>query len=185
MALQIFFMLMLVKHIIFSQAAQVNFSLELTWQNGSPNGFTREMIFVNDIFPGPPLYLDEGDDVTVSTETSGSIQKLFWPEKIEVTNHLPFNTSIHFHGIEYDWLFKMNKLHWNTRLTWIGMWRQQNTPWSDGVSGLSQWAILPGARHVYKWKATQYGTYWYHSHDKSRIMDGLYGAIFIRWVRFL
>lgn len=77
MTLQIFFTLILVKHIIFSQAAQVNFSLEPTWQNGSPNGFTREIIFVNDIFPGPPLYLDEGDDVTVSTETPGSIQKLF------------------------------------------------------------------------------------------------------------
>ncbi|KAJ5107486.1 hypothetical protein N7456_004161 [Penicillium angulare] len=122
------------------QAAQVHFSLELTWQKGSPNGFERELIFVNNQFPGPPLIMDEGDDVT-----------------IEVTNHLPFNQSIHFHGI-----------------------RQQGTPWADGVSGLSQWGIRPGQKYTYKWQADQYGTYWYHSHDKARLMDGLYGAIYIR-----
>lgn len=123
-----------------AQAAQVNFELDLTWQKGSPNGVEREMIFVNDQFPGPSLIMDEGDDVT-----------------IHVTNHLPFNTSVHFHGIE-----------------------QKGTPWADGVSGLSQWAIKPGQTYKYQWTATQKGTYWYHSHDKDRIMDGLYGAIQVR-----
>ncbi|KAJ5691255.1 hypothetical protein N7488_011990 [Penicillium malachiteum] len=123
-----------------AQAAHIHFAMDLTWQRGSPNGVEREMIFINDQFPGPPMILNEGDDVT-----------------IEVTNNLPFNTSIHFHGIE-----------------------QMGTPQADGVSGLSQWGILPGQKYTYNWHATQYGTYWYHSHDKSRIMDGLYGAIYIR-----
>ncbi|EAW14604.1 laccase abr2 [Aspergillus clavatus NRRL 1] len=123
-----------------AQAAQVHFSLDLTWAVGSPNGFEREMIFVNGQFPGPALVLDEGDDVV-----------------IDVTNHLPFNTSIHYHGIE-----------------------QKGTPWADGVAGLSQWAIQPGQSYTYKWTADTYGTYWYHAHDKSAIMDGLYGAIYIR-----
>lgn len=48
------------------QAAHVHFALELTWHKGSPNGFERDMIFVNDMFPGPPLIMDEGDKVTVS-----------------------------------------------------------------------------------------------------------------------
>lgn len=48
------------------QAAQVHFTLDLTWQKGSPNGVERELIFVNDQFPGPSLAMDEGDDVTVS-----------------------------------------------------------------------------------------------------------------------
>ncbi|KAJ5884439.1 hypothetical protein N7504_012011 [Penicillium tannophilum] len=122
------------------QAAHVHYTLDLTWKRGSPNGVEREMIFVNDQFPGPSLIMDEGDEVS-----------------IEINNHLPFNTSVHFHGIE-----------------------QKNTPWSDGVSGLSQWGVLPGASYTYNWNATQYGTYWYHSHDRSRIMDGLYGAIYIR-----
>lgn len=64
--------------------ARVHFDLDLTWKVGAPNGQERQMIFVNEQFPGPPMVLDQGDDVTVT-----------------VTNHLPFNTSVHFHGIEY------------------------------------------------------------------------------------
>lgn len=48
-----------------SQAAKVHYDLDLTWKRGAPNGVEREMIFVNDRFPGPPLILDEGDEVTV------------------------------------------------------------------------------------------------------------------------
>ncbi|KAJ5812954.1 hypothetical protein N7447_009977 [Penicillium robsamsonii] len=133
-------LLSLMSAVALSRAAKVHYDLDLTWKRGSPNGHEREMIFVNDHFPGPPLILDEGDEVT-----------------IDVTNNLPFNTSVHFHGIE-----------------------QTNTPWADGVSGLSQWAIKPGDKYQYRWKATTYGTYWYHAHDKDRIMDGLYGGIRIR-----
>ncbi|KAG4430437.1 hypothetical protein IFR05_014080 [Cadophora sp. M221] len=74
-----------------------------------------------------------------------------------VHNQLPFATTIHFHGIE-----------------------QFHTPWSDGVPGLTQSGILPGGTFVYKWKAEQYGTYWYHSHYKGQLEDGLFGAIHIR-----
>lgn len=66
------------------------------------------------------------------------------------------------------------------KLTTLNYIRQTNTPWADGVSGLSQWAIKPGDKYRYQWKATTYGTYWYHAHDKDRIMDGLYGGIRIR-----
>jgi len=47
-------------------AKQVNFDLNLTWQKGAPDGNLREMIFMNDQFPGPELRLDQGDDVEVS-----------------------------------------------------------------------------------------------------------------------
>ena len=50
----------------FSRAAKVHYDLDLTWQRGSPNGHERDMIFVNNRFPGPPLIVDEGDEVTVS-----------------------------------------------------------------------------------------------------------------------
>lgn len=49
-----------------AQAAHVHYTLDLTWKRGSPNGFEREMIFVNDQFPGPSLIMDEGDEVSVS-----------------------------------------------------------------------------------------------------------------------
>lgn len=48
-----------------ARAADVYFKLDLTWGPGSPNGLGRDMIFVNGQFPGPPMILDEGDDVTV------------------------------------------------------------------------------------------------------------------------
>ncbi|CAG8900303.1 unnamed protein product [Penicillium egyptiacum] len=37
---------------------QVNFNLDLTWQKGAPDGNVREMIFMNDQFPGPELRID-------------------------------------------------------------------------------------------------------------------------------
>ena len=48
-----------------AQAAKVHYTLDLSWRNGAPNGLTRNMVFINGDFPGPPLILDEGDDVTV------------------------------------------------------------------------------------------------------------------------
>lgn len=57
---------------------------------------------------------------------------------------------------------------------------QIGTPWSDGVPGLSQLPIAPGDQFVYRWKATQYGTYYYHAHRRGQIEDGLYGPIYIQ-----
>ncbi|PYH96732.1 hypothetical protein BO71DRAFT_396861 [Aspergillus ellipticus CBS 707.79] len=74
-----------------------------------------------------------------------------------VINNIPSNATVHFHGIE-----------------------QLDTPWSDGVPGLSQKPILPGGRFLYKWRALQYGSYFYHAHTRGQIEDGLYGPIYIR-----
>lgn len=51
------------------------------------------------------------------------------------------------------------------------------TPWSDGVAGVTQIPIPPGGSFTYKFKATQYGSYWYHSHTLDQMEDGLYGPI--------
>ena len=56
---------------------------------------------------------------------------------------------------------------------------QLDTPWSDGVPGLSQKPIQPGSQYIYRWKANDYGSYFYHAHSRSQIDDGLYGAIYI------
>ncbi|KAL4913503.1 multicopper oxidase-domain-containing protein [Aspergillus aurantiobrunneus] len=71
-----------------------------------------------------------------------------------VVNEMPFSTTVHFHGIE-----------------------QYNTPWSDGVPGLSQRPIPSGGSFLYKWRATNYGSYFYHAHRRGQQEDGLYGAI--------
>lgn len=59
------------------------FELNLTWESGAPDGVAREQFMVNGQFPGPPLIMDEGDSVEVT-----------------VNNFTPFNTTIHYHGIE-------------------------------------------------------------------------------------
>lgn len=64
----------------------------------------------------------------------------------------------------------------------LTLYRQLNTPWSDGVPGLTQKPILPGGTFTYRWTATEYGTYWYHAHARSLMADGLYGAIWIKCV---
>ncbi|KAF2839969.1 multicopper oxidase [Patellaria atrata CBS 101060] len=65
-------------------------------------------------------------------------------------------TSIHFHGIQ-----------------------QKNTFQSDGVVSLTQCPVAPGDTITYEWKATQYGTSWYHSHYSLQAWDGAFGPILI------
>ncbi|KAI9762128.1 MAG: hypothetical protein M4579_000608 [Chaenotheca gracillima] len=114
--------------------------MDLSWETGAPDGTPRKMVMVNGGFPAPQLFVDEGDSIEVT-----------------VVNHMPFNTTLHWHGIE-----------------------QLNTPWADGVPGLSQKPIEPGHSFVYKFVASPYGTYWYHAHSRGNLQDGLYGALHIR-----
>jgi FtsP/CotA-like multicopper oxidase with cupredoxin domain len=73
---------------------------------------------------------------------------------IAVTNHLPAETSIHWHGIR--------------------------VPASmDGVPGLSYAGIAPGKTFVYRFPVPQNGTYWYHSHSGFQEQIGLIGALVI------
>ncbi|MEV1131272.1 multicopper oxidase family protein [Agromyces sp. NPDC049794] len=52
---------------------------------------------------------------------------------------------------------------------------------ADGVAGITQDAVPVGGRHVYRFEATDAGTYWYHSHQVShdQVVRGLLGAIII------
>lgn len=56
----------------------------------------------------------------------------------------------------------------------------EGTNWSDGVPGVTQLQIAPGRDFTHRFTATQHGNYWYHSHARDQIEDGLYGPIFIR-----
>jgi manganese oxidase len=88
---------------------------------------------------GPTIEAVEGDQV-----------------RIYVTNRLPENTSIHWHGL----------------LVPSGM---------DGVGGLSQKTIEPGETYKYEFKLRQHGTYMYHSHsdDMTQIALGMMGMFII------
>jgi manganese oxidase len=76
--------------------------------------------------------------------------------RIYVTNKLPENTSIHWHGVFVP----------------SGM---------DGVGGLSQKTIGPGETYKYEFKLRQHGTFMYHSHsdEMTQIALGMMGMFII------
>jgi len=92
---------------------------------------------INGSLPAPTLRWREGETVT-----------------IRVTNRLPEQTSIHWHGIILPYQM-------------------------DGVPGISFHGIAPGETFVYRFKVQQAGTYWYHSHSGMQEQTGMYGAIII------
>lgn len=51
----------------------------------------------------------------------------------------------------------------------------------DGVAGVTQNAVLPGGSHVYRFRAEQVGTFWYHAHQASSelVAKGLYGGLVV------
>ncbi|CAF1185143.1 unnamed protein product [Rotaria sordida] len=67
-----------------------------------------------------------------------------------------------------------------TAIHWHGL-IQRNTLHMDGVSGITQCAILPNQSFVYTYSTgDQSGTYWYHSHYAIQYGDGLKGVLIIK-----
>ena len=102
---------------------------------------------------------DSKKGILVNGTSPGPALSLSVGDSVEflVHNNLETETTLHFHGIS-----------------------QAKTPWADGVPGLSQKPIQPGESFLYKWEADEAGTYWYHAHFRSQIMDGCFGAIVIK-----
>jgi FtsP/CotA-like multicopper oxidase with cupredoxin domain len=51
----------------------------------------------------------------------------------------------------------------------------------DGVPGVTQDAVPPGGRHVYRFVPTRAGTFWYHTHRDGllNVKKGLFGALIV------
>jgi FtsP/CotA-like multicopper oxidase with cupredoxin domain len=79
-------------------------------------------------------------------------------DRVQVTlvNHLPESTTIHWHGVVLP----------NAE---------------DGVAGVTQDAVLPGAEYTYEFVARDAGTYWYHSHQQTeaQLPRGLFGPLVV------
>jgi FtsP/CotA-like multicopper oxidase with cupredoxin domain len=61
-------------------------------------------------------------------------------------------------------------------------WHGQDVPnGEDGVSGVTQNAVMPGQTYIYRFRAEQAGSYWYHSHQESseQVKKGLFGALIV------
>lgn len=65
--------------------------------------------------------------------------------RVRIYNDLPMESlSVHFHGI-----------------------KQVGTPISDGVSRVTQLAILPGSSYLHEFIVVNEGIFWYHAHGIS------------------
>ena len=76
--------------------------------------------------------------------------------QVRLRNRLAVGTTIHWHGIDLP-------------------------NGQDGVAGITQDAIPPGATAVYSFRVMEPGTYWYHSHADGSVQQdrGLYGALLV------
>ncbi|PSR98165.1 Laccase-11 like, partial [Actinidia chinensis var. chinensis] len=99
----------------------------------------KPIVTVNGMFPGPTVYVREGDQVLVN-----------------VTNHVQYNISIHWHGL-----------------------KQFRNGWADGPAYITQCPIQTGRSYVYNFTVTgQRGTLWWHAHILW-LRATIYGAIVI------
>ena len=103
----------------------------------SVQGRSGHGIAVNGSVPGPLIRLREGQNV-----------------RLNVTNHLEEDTSIHWHGLLVPFQF-------------------------DGVPGISFPGIKPHQTFTYEFPIRQSGTYWYHSHSGLQEQSGHYGPLVI------
>lgn len=72
----------------------------------------------------------------------------------------------------------LNRINQGSAVHWHGL-RSDNA--MDGVPGLTQDAVEPGANFAYRLRAPDAGTYWYHAHNRSweQVARGLYGPLIV------
>lgn len=73
---------------------------------------------------------------------------------------------------------KLTKSINGTSFHWHGL-HQKGTIMSDGVTSITQCPSVPGETFTYRWKATNYGSSWYHSHFALQAWEGVVGGIII------
>jgi FtsP/CotA-like multicopper oxidase with cupredoxin domain len=96
---------------------------------------------------------------TLNGTTPGPLLQVRQGELVEVVlrnRNIKVGTSLHWHGVDLSGR-------------------------NDGVSGVTQNAVPPGRRYVYRFIVPDAGTYWYHSHQHAdrQISGGLFGVLVV------
>lgn len=91
---------------------------------------------------------------------------------IAVNGQIPMPTLTFTQGDTAE-IWVHNNLKEETSLHWHGLFLPNRY---DGVPGLTQMPIKPGAIYLYKFPIVQSGTHWYHSHSGLQEQIGMYGA---------
>ncbi|KAK2044692.1 multicopper oxidase [Colletotrichum somersetense] len=115
----------------------------------------------NGRFKGQSWLLMDLTLIIVDGQFPGPLLEANWGDMVEVTIHNNITgpeegTAMHWHGIH-----------------------QQGTGLMDGVSGITQCPIVPGGSFTYRWKASTYGSTWYHGHHALQYGGGLWGPLVI------
>ena len=121
----------------FGEVGGERIALSVDQHHFGVGGRMGHAIAVNGTVPGPLVRLREGQNV-----------------RIDVTNKLAEDTSIHWHGLLLPFQF-------------------------DGVPGVSFPGIKPDETFTYEFPIRQSGTYWWHSHSGLQEQAGHYGPIVI------
>jgi hypothetical protein len=105
----------------FAATATVFFPVTLTWTNRTVAGVVRRVIAMNGQYPGPPLNINQGDNV-----------------QFLVDNRCPFNATVHFHGLCPSYIptaeEKLNR--YRNRTDWNPLVRRR--PWRLAKINLSK-----------------------------------------------
>ncbi|OMP86506.1 Laccase-2 [Diplodia seriata] len=134
-----------------SKARQPYFSqydIHTDYETIWPKGVTREIF--------PDGYSKPYGKI-INDTYPGPLIEACWGDEVvvHVTNYLQTNGStIHWHGV-----------------------RQQYSNEMDGVNGVTQCPIAYGDTFTYRFRVTQYGTTWYHSHYSLQYPDGVAGPL--------
>ncbi|USW51556.1 Putative multicopper oxidase, type 1, multicopper oxidase, copper-binding, cupredoxin [Septoria linicola] len=128
------------------------------YYHDTPNtGVTKHYDFTVSLMTIAPDGVEK-EGLVVNGQYPGPTIEANWGDWIEVTvhNQLDEGTSLHWHGL-----------------------LQNETPWFDGVPGVQQCPIAPGASFTYRFRADLYGTTWWHSHYSAQMAGGAFGSLII------
>ncbi|KAJ5100655.1 CAZyme family AA1 [Penicillium angulare] len=140
-----------------------NYNISTDYEAITPTtGVTRESWFyVNDLYLQPDGYHNRSV-ITINDTIPGPTIFANWGDEVvvhvknNISSRIENGSTIHFHGV-----------------------RQYFTNHYDGVPSLTQCPIAPQSLMTYRWRATQYGTSWYHSHIGLQTWEGVFGGVII------
>jgi FtsP/CotA-like multicopper oxidase with cupredoxin domain len=136
-----------------TDAKPAAYTFYISRQTVMPDGHKREAIVVTTKDPESADFSEA--DISIP---GPAIQAQWgaWITVVVVNRLKDMGTGIHFHGV-----------------------RQYHTNDMDGTPAITQCPIAPGEKYTYRWRATQYGTSWYHGHIGVQAWDGIFGPIII------
>ncbi|ORX97387.1 multicopper oxidase-domain-containing protein [Clohesyomyces aquaticus] len=135
------------------------YDINTDYERDTPPGIERPYSIEIDESPFSPDGTVKPLAKLIDKKFPGTLIEACWGDTliVNVKNKLPDNgTTIHWHGVR---LLGSNEM--------------------DGVNGVTQCPVAQDDSFTYKFKLTQYGHSWYHSHYSTQYGDGVAGPLLI------